>query len=63
MAFVFHIHASPSCEATHHAACASVDGSAGSIAVCRLPRDVTEGSAGVSTETRKGSVMKKNLHL
>ena len=27
MAFVFIIHASPSCEATYHAACASVDGS------------------------------------
>ena len=27
MAFVFHIHASPSCETTHHTACTSVDGS------------------------------------
>jgi hypothetical protein len=27
MAFVFHIHPSPSCETTHHAACASVHGS------------------------------------
>src|SRR4029450_8711249 len=27
MAFVFHIHAFPSCETTHQTACASVDGS------------------------------------
>jgi len=27
MAFVFHIHTSPSCEITHSTACASVDGS------------------------------------
>lgn len=27
MAFVFHIHTSPSCETTHHTACASVNGS------------------------------------
>jgi hypothetical protein len=26
MAFVFHIHTSPSCETTHHTTCASVDG-------------------------------------
>jgi len=27
MAFVFHIHPSPSCETTHHEACSSVHGS------------------------------------
>ena len=27
MAFVFHIHTSPSCETTHSTSCASVDGS------------------------------------
>jgi hypothetical protein len=27
MAFVFHIHTSPSCETTHNTACSSVDGS------------------------------------
>jgi hypothetical protein len=26
MAFVFHVHAAPRCETTHHAACASMDG-------------------------------------
>jgi hypothetical protein len=60
MAFVFHIHPSPSCEFTHSTACASWTALTGIIAVCRLPLDGTEGSVGVYTAIRRVSVTKKS---
>jgi hypothetical protein len=59
MAFVFIIHASPSCEATYHAACASVDGSDWEHSCIQITAGGTEESAGVSTDIRRGSGMQK----
>ena len=62
MAFVFHIHPSPSCEATHHTACASIDGSDWDHSCIQIASgDVTEGSSGVYIGTLRVSVTKKRF--
>ena len=55
MAFVFHIHASPSCEATHHAACASVDGSDWEHSCMQITSGRNRGQVRVSAQKPAGA--------